>query len=69
MMIKHSMNDVARFRVFSTVVLAIFAVIALLPIILIAIASVTNEDVLVASGYTFFPAKLSLDSYYYMVKQ
>ena len=69
MMIKHSMNDVARFRVFSTVILAIFAAIALLPIILIAIASVTNEDVLVANGYTFFPAKLSLDSYYYMVKQ
>ncbi len=66
---KHSMSDVARFRVFSTVVLSIIAVVTLLPILLITIASVTNEDVLVASGYTFFPAKLSLDSYYYMVKQ
>jgi putative aldouronate transport system permease protein len=68
-MIKHIANDVVRFRYFATVALTIFAVIAVLPILLIATASVTNEDVLVASGYTFFPARLSLDSYYYMVRQ
>jgi putative aldouronate transport system permease protein len=66
---KHTINDVVRFRIFATVVLALIAVLALLPIILIAVASVTNEDVLVANGYTFIPEKLSLDSYYYMVKQ
>lgn len=65
----HSYNDVKRFQVFATVVLAILAVFALLPIILIAIASVTDENVLVSTGYTFLPSKLSLDSYYYMVKQ
>jgi len=65
----HSHNDVKRFQVFATVVLAILAVFALLPIILIAIASVTDENVLVSTGYTFLPSKLSLDSYYYMVKQ
>ena len=66
---KRPMNDIARFRFFATVMLTLFAVLAVLPILLIAVASVTNEDVLVASGYTFFPARLSLDSYYYMVKQ
>lgn len=65
----HSHNDVKRFQVFATVALAILAVFALLPIILIAIASVTDENVLVSTGYTFLPSKLSLDSYYYMVKQ
>lgn len=58
-----------RFRLFCTIVLTILAVIALLPILLIVIASVTDEKALLANGYTFFPAKLSPDSYYYMVRQ
>ncbi len=58
-----------RFRLFCTIVLTILAVIALLPILLIVIASVTDEKALLANGYTFFPAKLSTDSYYYMVRQ
>ncbi|HNX62331.1 MAG TPA: carbohydrate ABC transporter permease [Candidatus Limiplasma sp.] len=66
---KRPHNDVKRFQRFATAALAILAVFALLPILLIAIASVTDENVLVSSGYSFLPAKLSLDSYYYMVKQ
>jgi putative aldouronate transport system permease protein len=66
---KHEINDVVRFRFFSTLALAVFSIFALLPIILIIIASVSDEKVLISSGYTFFPSKLSLDSYYYMVKQ
>ena len=49
--------------------LAVFTVITLLPIILIVIASFTDEKVLLSDGYTYFPRKMSLDSYYYMVKQ
>jgi putative aldouronate transport system permease protein len=66
---RHPHNDVKRFERFSIIVLAVLAVIALLPVVLIAAASVTDEKTLVGAGYTFFPAKLSLDSYYYMVKQ
>lgn len=68
-MMKQAYKDVIRFRRFSTIVLTIFAVIAILPILLIAIGSITDEKELVTTGYTFFPSKLSLDSYYYMVKQ
>lgn len=66
---KKTPNDVRRFRFFATVVLSFLAVAALMPIMLMAIGSVTNENELIKSGYTYFPAKLSLDSYYYMVKQ
>ena len=62
-------NDVKSFRRFSTIVLAVFTIITLLPILLIVIASVTDEKVLLSSGYTYFPSKLSLDSYFYMVRQ
>ena len=66
---KHKMNDVVRFRTFSTVTLTVLTVLTLLPIVLIVIASISDEQVLISTGYTFFPSKLSLDSYYYMVKQ
>jgi len=66
---RREFNDVVRFRFFSTVILTLLAIVALLPVVLIVIASVSDEKVLVSSGYTFFPSKFSLDSYYYMVKQ
>ena len=62
-------NDVKSFRRFSTIALTVMTVITLLPIILIVIASFTDEKVLLADGYNYFPRKLSLDSYYYMVRQ
>ena len=62
-------NDIVRFRLFSNVILSIMVVIVLLPIVLIVIASVSDEKVLISTGYTYFPSKFSLDSYYYMVKQ
>ena len=62
-------NDVKSFRRFSTIVLTVLTILTLLPIILIVISSVTDEKVLLTSGYTYFPSRLSLDSYYYMVRQ
>ena len=41
----------------------------LLPIVLIVIASFTDEKALLANGYSFFPKGWSLDAYYYMIKQ
>jgi len=62
-------RDIRRFQALATTVLAVLAILALLPIVLITIASVTDEKALVRYGYTYFPSKLSLDSYFYMVKQ
>lgn len=66
---KKPKNDIKQFRLFSTVVMSVLAVISLLPIALIVISSITDESVLITTGYTFFPSKFSLDSYYYMLKQ
>ncbi|MEX1377264.1 MAG: carbohydrate ABC transporter permease [Eubacteriales bacterium] len=62
-------NETKKVIRFSTIVMSIISVLTLLPIVLIAIASVTSENVLVSTGYTFFPSEFSLDSYYYMIKQ
>jgi putative aldouronate transport system permease protein len=66
---RYKFNDIVRFRFFSTITLSILTILILLPIILVVVGSISDEKVLISTGYTFFPKKLSLDSYYYMVKQ
>ncbi len=63
------MTESKSFNRVSTVILTILVVIAMLPILLIVIASFTEENTLVRNGYTFLPGALSLDAYYYMIKQ
>lgn len=66
---EHVASDAKRFRVVSTIALGILAVIALLPIILIVIASFTEETTLLRNGYSFFPKQWSTDAYVYMLQQ
>lgn len=63
------MTESKSFNRVSTVILTMLVILAMLPIILIVIASFSAEDVLIRDGYTYFPAEWSLDSYYYMIKQ
>ena len=65
----HVASDAKRFEIISTVILGALAVIALLPIILIVIASFTDETTLLRNGYSFFPEKWSTDAYVYMLQQ
>ncbi len=57
------------FRIFALALLTILTLLAILPFILIIISSFTDESTLVSNGYSYFPAKWSLDSYRYMVQQ
>lgn len=63
------MIESKTFNRVGTVILSILVVITLLPIVLIVIASFTEETALLRDGYSFFPSALSTDAYYYMVKQ
>ena len=63
------MTESKSFNRVSTVILTLLVILAMLPIILIVIASFSAEDVLIRDGYTYFPAEWSFDSYYYMIKQ
>lgn len=57
------------FRIFALVLLSILTLLAILPFILIIVSSFTDESTLVSNGYSYFPAKWSMDSYRYMVQQ
>lgn len=63
------MIESKTFNRVATAILSVMVIIALLPIALIIIASFTDETALLKNGYAFFPEALSLDAYYYMVKQ
>lgn len=63
------MAESKAFNRVATIVLTVFVVIALLPILLIVIASFTSETALIQNGYSYLPKAWSLDAYYYMVKQ
>lgn len=63
------MTESKSFNRAATIILTFFVILTLLPIVLLVIASFTQEQALIQNGYTFFPKALSLDAYYYMVKQ
>ena len=63
------MTESKAFNRVSTVILTVLVILAMLPIVLIVVASFTAETTLIRDGYRFMPKELSLDAYYYMLKQ
>lgn len=63
------MTESKVFNRVSTVLLTVLVILTLLPIVLIVIASFTEENALLQNGYSFLPKKWSLDAYYYIIKQ
>ena len=63
------MTESKSFNRVATIILTFLVIITLLPIILLVIASFTNEQALIRNGYSYFPEAFSLDAYYYMIKQ
>lgn len=63
------MTESKSFNRASTIILAVLVIVAMLPILLIVVASFSSETSLIRNGYSFWPENWSLDAYYYMVKQ
>ena len=63
------MTESKSFNRAATIILTVLVVIAMMPILLIVIASFSSETSLIRNGYSFWPESWSLDAYYYMVKQ
>lgn len=58
-----------RFTIFAEVTIIILVILSIAPILLIFIASFTQENELIANGYSFFPKALSLDAYSYLISE
>ena len=54
------------FQVSANVIMAVFALAAVIPVILLIISSFTSNDALVQNGYSFVPTEWSLENYEYV---
>ena len=59
-------KDQKRFDILAHGVMGCVTLMAILPIILVFVSSVTEENTLILNGYSFFPEKLSLYAYEYI---
>lgn len=62
-------KDVLKWKVVSNFVLVLFSLAALLPFILLIMASISDESWVMANGYSFFPKELSVEAYSYIWTQ
>ena len=58
----------SKFQILSNSVMGIWTILIILPFLLLLMSSITDEKVLVANGYSFIPAKISFDSYLYILR-
>lgn len=63
------LRDESRFRIFSTIFLGLLTLLTLLPIVLIFIASFTDEKSLLSNGYSYMPKAWSFNAYIYLINQ
>lgn len=61
-------KDSKRWLFAAHLVMIILSLCAALPFVLMIIASFTDENVALKNGYSFFPEKLSLDAYGYIME-
>ncbi len=61
-------KDQKRWRIAAHIVMILMSLLAIMPFILLIIASFTDETVALLNGYSYFPEKLSLDAYKYIAE-
>lgn len=61
------LTDQKRWRIASHAVMILLSTLALMPFVLLIISSFTDERVALINGYSFWPEKLSLDAYRYIL--
>lgn len=61
-------RDERNFQIFAHVIMIILSVLAVVPFALLVISSFTDNDTLVANGYSFTPEKWSTYAYEYIFK-
>lgn len=58
----------SKYQILSNLIMIIWTILIVLPFILLFMSSITDEKVLVANGYGFWPAKFSMDAYGYILQ-
>lgn len=62
-------NKEKRFQLGVSIVMGLIAVTAVLPLILLVMASFTSNQEIILNGYSFFPKVFSLEAYQYIYNE
>ncbi len=58
-----------QFQIGINTVLILVTLMVVLPFLLVFVSSITDENVLIRNGYSFFPEKISFYAYQYIIRQ
>ncbi len=58
-----------QFQIGINAVLILVTLMVVLPCLLVFVSSITDENVLIRNGYSFFPEKISFYAYQYIIRQ
>ena len=58
-----------RYQILINVIMIIVTLIIVLPFVLVLTSSLTDENVLIRNGYSFFPEEFSVYAYQYIIRQ
>ena len=58
-----------RYQIMINAILILVTLIIVLPFVLVFLSSLTDENVLIRNGYSFFPEKFSFYAYQYIIRQ
>jgi putative aldouronate transport system permease protein len=61
------MKENRTYQTTINIILIIVAITMVLPLVLLFMSSITDENMLIANGYSFFPKKFSLEAYQYIM--
>lgn len=56
------------YQVIINIILILVTLAMILPLVLLFMSSITEESTLIVNGYSFFPEKLSLEAYEYIMQ-
>ena len=69
MKIRGSKRESSTAQIVAYVIFSLVSLVCVLPIVLMAVASFTDNDTLNLYGYSFFPEEWSLEAYEFLLKQ
>lgn len=61
-------NGRRAYQIVINIILILVALVMILPLVLLFMSSITDENILITNGYSFFPEKFSLYAYRYILQ-
>ncbi len=61
-------KKISTYDISTNIIMTIWTILIILPFLLLFMSSITDENTLIANGYSFFPKKFSLGAYKYIIQ-